>query len=53
VKLLVLGATGGTGREVIGQALEQGHDVTAFVRDPGKMASTQGRLRELSKILQA
>ena len=45
MKLLVLGATGGTGREVIGQPLEQGHDVTAFVRDPSKMTSTNGRLR--------
>jgi putative NADH-flavin reductase len=45
VKLLVLGATGGTGREVVNQALEQGHDVTAFVRDPGKMTSTHRRLR--------
>ena len=45
MKLLVLGATGGTGREVISQVLEQGHDVTAFVRDPGKMTSTQGGLR--------
>jgi putative NADH-flavin reductase len=31
-KILVLGATGGTGREVVAQALQQGHEVTAFVR---------------------
>jgi uncharacterized protein YbjT (DUF2867 family) len=30
--LLVFGATGRTGREIVGQALEQGHRVTAFVR---------------------
>ena len=34
MKLVVLGASGGTGREIIGQALDQGHEVTAFVRDP-------------------
>jgi putative NADH-flavin reductase len=45
VRLLVLGATGGTGREVVTQALEQGHDVTAFVRDPGKMRVADRRLR--------
>ena len=33
-RLLVLGATGGTGRQVVSQALEQGHEVTAFVHRP-------------------
>lgn len=45
MQLLVLGATGGTGREVVTQALQEGHDVTAFVRDPRKMTSTHGRVR--------
>jgi len=45
VKLLVVGATGGIGREVVAQALEQGHDVTALVRDPRKLASAQPHLR--------
>src|SRR5688572_12894707 len=30
MRLLVIGATGGTGRELIQQALAQGHQVTAF-----------------------
>lgn len=34
MKLLVLGAAGPTGRELVSQALEQGHEVTAFVRRP-------------------
>ena len=38
MKLVVFGASGGTGREIIGQALEQGHEVTALVRDPKKLA---------------
>jgi putative NADH-flavin reductase len=30
--ILIFGATGGTGRELVRQALEGGHDATAFVR---------------------
>src|SRR5690349_14183210 len=32
VKLIVFGATGGTGRELIAQGVAAGHAVTAFVR---------------------
>ena len=42
-RLLILGATGGTGRQLVDQALAAGHDVTAFVRDPNKL--TDGRVR--------
>ncbi len=31
--IIVFGATGRTGKELVKQALEQGHNVTAFVRD--------------------
>ena len=34
MNLVVFGASGGTGRELVRQALAQGHHVTAFVRDP-------------------
>jgi putative NADH-flavin reductase len=37
MKLLIFGATGTIGRQVVWQALEQGHTVTAFVRDPAKL----------------
>ncbi len=37
MKLLVFGATGGTGRAVVERTLEEGHHVTAFVRDPARM----------------
>ena len=41
----MVGATGGTGREVVTQSLSKGHDVTAFVRDPRKITSPDSRLR--------
>ena len=37
MKLLIIGGTGGTGRELIKQALELGHEVTALVRKPQKL----------------
>jgi putative NADH-flavin reductase len=48
MKLLVLGATGGTGQEVVSQALEQGHLITAFVRDPSRLKFSADRLRVLT-----
>src|SRR6266566_3932782 len=44
-KLLLLGATGLTGRQLLSQAIEQGHDITALVRDPGKLTVERARLR--------
>jgi putative NADH-flavin reductase len=44
-RLLIFGATGGTGKELVTLALERGHDVTAFVRDPSKLAVTHAHLR--------
>jgi putative NADH-flavin reductase len=37
MKLMVLGATGGTGLEIVLQAVERGHQVTAFVRNPERL----------------
>jgi putative NADH-flavin reductase len=37
MRLFVLGATGGIGQELINQALERQHHVTAFVRSPQKL----------------
>ncbi len=36
MKILVVGATGATGQEIVKQAVEQGHAVTALVRDASK-----------------
>ncbi|MGX7708968.1 NAD(P)-dependent oxidoreductase [Methylobacterium sp. Gmos1] len=41
-KILVLGATGGTGRLIVAQSLARGYDVTALVRSPGKAKSLPG-----------
>jgi putative NADH-flavin reductase len=44
-KILVLGGTGGTGREVVSQGLQQGHEVTAFARRPERVTTRNERLR--------
>jgi putative NADH-flavin reductase len=44
MKLLVLGATGGTGLEIVRQAIEHGHSVTAFVRSPERLKPFQDRV---------
>jgi len=41
-KILVLGATGGTGRLIVSQALARGHEVTALVRSPKKASDLKG-----------
>ncbi len=40
MKLFVLGPTGGTGRQIVTQALDAGHTVTAFLRDRSTVATT-------------
>ncbi|WP_098897231.1 NAD(P)-dependent oxidoreductase [Streptomyces sp. st77] len=37
MRITVFGATGGVGREIVGQALAAGHEVTAVVRDPDRL----------------
>ncbi|XP_078257965.1 flavin reductase (NADPH)-like isoform X2 [Rhinoraja longicauda] len=49
MKALVLGATGQTGQFLVGQALQQGHLVTAVVRTPSKLAIRHDNL----KVVQA
>lgn len=44
MKILVFGATGGTGRLVVQQSLETGFKVTAFVRNPAKMQNNNSNL---------
>ena len=44
MKLLVLGATGGIGLEIVRQAVTRHHSVTAFVRSPDRLSAFQGRI---------
>ncbi len=44
MKLVVLGATGGTGLELVSRALDCGHHVTAFVRSPERLRPFAGRI---------
>ena len=42
MQIALFGATGGTGRQVLEQALSAGHTVTALVRDPTKIEVRSG-----------
>ncbi len=45
MNLVILGATGGTGKLAVEQALAAGHTVTALVRSPEKLTTSNSRLR--------
>jgi len=44
MRLFILGATGGIGRQLVDQALDRRHRVTAFVRSPKKLGATRDGL---------
>ena len=44
MKLIVLGATGGTGLAIVRQAIEHGHSVTALVRSPERLKPFRDRI---------
>lgn len=45
MKILIIGASRGIGRQLLDQALAAGHAVTAIARTPGKLALRHERLR--------
>lgn len=47
MKLLIIGASHGIGRELTQQALELGHEVRAFARSAGSIGITHDRLRKI------
>ena len=47
MNLLVFGASGHTGREVVREALARGHRVSAFVRNPAKLDSVDAAVRRI------
>ena len=55
--IALFGATGGTGRQIVQQALQAGHQVSALVRDPAKLAPApagltliQGDVQEFARV---
>ena len=44
MRVFILGATGGIGRELVQQSLARGHEVTALVRSPEKMRARSEKL---------
>ena len=44
IKIVVFRATGGTGIEIVNQALDRAHEVTAIVRNPDAMKESHVRL---------
>jgi putative NADH-flavin reductase len=48
MRVIVFGATGGLGQHVWRAAVDAGHDVTVFVRSPGKLDAEDSRHAELS-----
>lgn len=60
MKLTIFGAAGRTGRHLVEQALAKGHEVTALVRNPDKLAIRherlkviQGDIRDAARVAQA
>ena len=60
MKIIIFGAGGGTGRELVKQALAQGHEVTAFVRSnnqsvpqDSKIALVAGDVRDYASVRDA
>ena len=47
-KLLLLGATGLTGQQLVARAIDQGHDLTALLRNPGKLTIEHPSLRTVT-----
>jgi putative NADH-flavin reductase len=48
MKIVVFGATGNVGRQIVAEALRRGHDVAGVVRDPAAVKSPDSRVK-LSK----
>jgi putative NADH-flavin reductase len=59
MKIIIFGATGGTGKLIVSQALAKGHSVTAFVRNPEGLTPdphlrvVQGDLFDLATVVDA
>jgi putative NADH-flavin reductase len=52
MRLIIFGSTGKTGLQFVSQALERGHSVTAFVRDPAKLTLSHDNLQVVQGDIQ-
>jgi putative NADH-flavin reductase len=48
MKIVIMGASRGTGAEAVKNALERGHEVTAFARTPNRLAIEHPKLTKLA-----
>jgi putative NADH-flavin reductase len=48
MNILIIGSTGGTGKQLLTQALDRGYNVTAFARNPSKIKITHDRLKVIT-----
>src|SRR5258705_9581941 len=53
MNLTIFGATGGIGGQLLEQAVAAGHEVTAVVRDPSKLALSRNGVRVVRADLAA
>lgn len=51
MKIAVLGATGQTGQNLVNQALQHGHSITAVVRNPSKLTVNHENLKVHQELL--
>jgi len=45
MRLVIFGSTGGTGRRLVERAIAEGHEVTAFLRNPSRLTARHRRLK--------
>lgn len=45
MNIIIIGSTGGTGKQLVKKALERGHNVTAFARNSSKVKLTHPNIR--------
>ena len=48
MRILVFGSTGKTGLQIVRQALDRGHTVAAFLRDPAKLELSHANLNKIT-----
>lgn len=53
MEIVILGATGATGRQLVSQALERGHTVIAVAREPSRIPEAKGLQRVKADVMQA